>query len=502
MSAGIAYAGARSDRHFGDWNPILSDVNDEIAADGRDLSARAWDLFRNDPHARAMVTTLVGMVLGPEGLPFRSLYSEDDKPETSEREADVRRQVEALIRKATLRRRFDASGQLTRREMSAAMLVARIVHGDAFAVRVFKPDRPDAFLGTCWRLIDPARVSNPNDGADTPTMIGGVELDGDGCPIAIHVRSTHPNQVRVAGEYTWTRIPFYGPDGSRNVIHFKRSDRPDQVRGVSEFASNIRLIKYLADITWFWVIAKKMQASNCVIVEVDDPAAAARADKNGAVLAGSVGIKPGMKYYVKTGTKVHLVNTQFQGNDFRDFRNSLLEPATASWGLPYEMVLHVLTGTNLAASRAALGQGDLTAQRWRSELIAQVEQPWNESILWEAREFRAIDFGRADFDQIVRGRYVPPPKVDPDRLKTAQAARAWADLGRSLSSIYGEAGYSFEEEIRQRAADNTLMQAQGVDIGRETVAEAIVSEPTEPAKAENPADAGAGTEAEAQEAQP
>lgn len=470
MSAGLAYTGAASNRFFGDWSPVLSDVNDEIAQDGRDLAARAWDLYRNDPYARALVVTLVGGVLGPEGLPFRSLYAVDDASDTTDDEKATRREIEGVIRRATLRKRFDAGGQMTRREMSAAMLVSRIVHGDAFAVRVFKPDRPDAYQGTCWRLIDPARVSNPNDAQDTDKIIQGVELDGDGAPVALHIRSTHPNLVRTSGAYKWTRVPFYSADGSLNAIHFKRSDRPDQVRGVSEFASNIRILKYLSDITWFWVIAKKMQASNCIIIECDDPKAAAAADRNGAVLTGAAGIKPGMKYYVKTGWKIHLVNTQFQGADYKDFRNANLEAAAAPWGIPYEMALCVLTGTNLSASRAALGQFDQTCQRWRAELVHQVEQPWHESILREAHAFKTIRFGTTDFDLISKGRYLPPPKIDPDRLKTAQAAREWILLGRSLSSVFGEAGYPLEEEVAQRAQDNAYMEDQHVSTAGQSAA--------------------------------
>lgn len=491
---GLAYSGSAKNRLFGDWQPLMWDVNDEYSLDGQTLAARAWDLYRNDPYAKAMVSTLVGMIIGPEELRVRSLFAVDDEADTTEAERGARRDIESVIRRATLRRRFDAGGQLTRREMSATMLVNRIVHGDAFAIRLFKPDRPDAYQGTCWRLIDPIRVSNPHDAPDTDRLIQGVEIDPDGAPVAVHVRSAHPNLIRASGGYRWKRVPFYGPDGSLNVIHYKKTDRPDQVRGVSEFSANVRMLKYLSDITWFHVVAKKMQASNCIIVEVDDPEAAAAADRNGALLAGSVGIKPGMKYYVKTGTKISLVNTQYQGTDLEAFTDQILKAACATWNIPYDFVLYVLTGTNLSASRAALGQMDMTAQRWRAELIAQVEQPWNESILREAQSFGGLKVGTDDFDLISRLRYIPPPKISPDRLKDAQAARAWVDLGRSISGVYGEAGYPFEEEIAQRAQDNAYMEAQGVSISAESIAERIVTEP-----AAGASDAAAGGSAQPQD---
>jgi len=463
MSAS-AYAGADRGRLFGDWQPWLWEVNDELIADGDALAARAWDLFRNDTYSRAMVMTLVGHIVGPMGLPWRSTYQSDDSEDTSESELIDRRSLENYVRRATKGIRFDAGGMMSWRQMTAAMLICRIVAGDAFAVRCFKPGRPDAYRGTCWRLIDPARVCNPNDGIDTERLVRGIELDFDGVPIAIHVRSSHPAIRRASAAATWQRIPFYSATNRRNVIHFARRDRPDQIRGVSEFASNIRHLKYLADVTWYWVVAKKLQASNCIIVECAAPAAAAAKDRNGALLNGTHGIKPGMKYYVETGTKVHLVNANFQGADYKDFRNANFESACAPWGLPYELVLHSLTGANLSAARAAIEQFHLTTDRWRADLSECVLQPWVESIILDGLEMGDISPQNPDPERVSEGRFVPPPKISPDRLKDANAAKAWVELGRSFASVYGEAGYAFEPEIAQRRLDERLMESQGIAI--------------------------------------
>jgi lambda family phage portal protein len=482
MGSGQSFKGAGFDRIYSGWNAQSYDVNDEIWLDGDTLSARAWDLYRNDPYAHAMVETVVGGILGPAGLVPRSLFQADEDPDTSDEERQVRRQIEACIRRATMRRRFDAGGTLTFREMCAAMIRGRFVGGNSWAVRVFKPGRPDAYQATCWRLIDAARVCNPFGCQNTPTLFQGVEMDGDGNPIAIQVESVHPNLMRQFGERKWTRIPIYGPDGSLNVVHYRSPARAEQILGVSEFSSNIQSLKYLSDVTQFWVVAKKMQAANAIIIECDDPVAAVRADRNGALLSGTVGIKPGMKYYVKTGWKTTFMNTNFQGADYKEFRNANLEAACAPWNLPYEFVLHSLTGANLSSSRAALLQFYTRMQQLQDELVAQVIQPWLDSILREEMAFGTIDFMGADFEMISRMRFIRPPRVWPDPLKEAQAAKAWLELKRSYSGVFGEAGIPFEEDMTQRAQDDAFMKAQGVA-------------PLEPEEAPQPAPADANTPA-------
>src|SRR5437763_1798929 len=84
----------------------------------------------------------VTMSLDASGLTPRSLYQEDADPTTSDTERAARRAINTSLRKAYTGYRFDAVGQLSRREMSVVMLTSCIVAGDAFAIRLWNPDRP------------------------------------------------------------------------------------------------------------------------------------------------------------------------------------------------------------------------------------------------------------------------------------------------------------------------------------------------------------------------
>lgn len=474
-------------RFYADWLSTLIDANDDVARNLVTDNARAWDLWRTDPYYRALVETEVELVVGPDGLRFRSLYQEDTSLDTDPSEQKTRANIDAIVRRATARNRLDATGLLTWREMSEQVYRSKKVTGMGYAVRVWRPRRPDAYQGTAWRLIDSARVSNPGHGADTRTMFQGHELDADGREVAIWVQKTHPNLVRTAPINEWVRIQIYNDDGSRNVVIARNTARPESIRALGSASAVMLYLRMLQGTTEAWAIAKRIQASYGLMIKTGDPEGAARDDRYGAQLTGKVPIKPGMRYY-HNHDSIEPLNFNFQGGDYEGFRNPIIEAVCAAEGLPFEMVLKRLTKTNMASSRAALLTAYQFARREQNGQIATVESHWIDSILREAVARDILTPHSDDWDEVSRGRWLRAPRVWPDPLKEAQAARAWMDLGRSPTSIYDEAGLDFEHEIMQTAQDRRFMEAQGVSIAKKTIAERIVTEPTSPVPSEDEQD--------------
>lgn len=472
------YNGAASTRFFADWNLTQTDPNDDFAFDHQSLSARAWDLWRNDPYYHALIETEVEGVVGPDGLRFRSLYQEDDSRDTDATEQTHRTQIDAAVRRATARNRLDAGGAMTYPEMSEHTFRSAKVVGDGYGVRVWKPSRHDAYQGTAWRIVDAARVCNPGYGANTDRMFEGHELNADGVTVAIHVQKSHPNITRIAPSSDWMRIPIYGPDGQRQVTHRRNGCRPEQIRGLGSAAPVLLYLRMLQGTTEAWAIAKRIQASYALMIKTEDPKEAARGDRHGAVLSGTVPIKPGMRYY-HNHDEVTPLNFNFQGNDYEMFRNPIIEAVCAAEGVPYEVVLKRLTKSNMASSRAALLTYYQFCRREQNRQIGSCESVWIESIIREELARDRLALRSEDWDEITRGRWLRAPRVWPDPQREAQAARAWVDMGRSMTSVYDEAGFDFEDEILQRARDNSFMEAQKVSISGETIGERIITEPRE-----------------------
>lgn len=458
-----AHAGAGMTRLLADWQTILGDPNDDWSYDASTLAARAWDLVHNDANARAMVECMDLGVLGTCGLQFRSQFQSDAAAETSPEERAYRRAIEAAISRVSSRTQLDAGDQLTRRNLSAQLLVSMVVSGDGFAIRTWRP-RPGASQGQRWRVIAPERVSTPDDRSDDERMFQGIELDADGVPVAIHVQDRHP-QARVAGgaaKRTWTKVPIYAPNGQRNVIHRFKPQRPGQLRGFSWFAPLIILAQHLSKTAEAFVVAKRIQACNPAVLQTDNPKELAAAAAQGSLMGPNLKWKPGMVAVSSRDNAITFPSWQFNGQDYGSFIDMNLRSFTASWGLPFQFVLQQLTDANLAAAQVALDQADKTFSRHQDDHIEQVETHIDEAIVREEIARGRLDLPTDDVALILAGRYQRPRRADANRQRTREAAKAFVDMGGSRSTAFAEMGYEFEDEIRQRAQDDAFMDAQGV----------------------------------------
>jgi hypothetical protein len=317
-------------------------------------------------------------------------------------------------------------------------------------------------------------------------MFQGHELDADGREVAIHVQKSHPNIQRIAQSSEWQRIPIYDADGMRQVTIRRNGGRPEQIRTVGCGAPVILYLRMLQGTTEAWAIAKRIQASYALMIKTEDPAAAAQGDRYGSVLSGNVPIRPGQRYY-HNHEKVEPLNWQFQGTDYEMFRNPIIEAVCAAEGVPYEMVLKRLTKSNLASSRAALMTAYQFGKREQNRQIKSTEYHWAASLTMEDVARGNVSARTEDRDVITNYKWKRPPRPWPDPQKEANGVRAWIDMGHSYSSAYDEVGKDFEEEIRQRARDQRLIEAQGLDLSSETASERIRTEPQDVAAVDDPA---------------
>lgn len=490
-----SHQGAWRDRLQGRWRIWEYDPNDDWIFDAVALGNRAADLVRNDPVMSAlMVSKLIG-THGSEGLKFRSLYQEDASQETSPAEAVIRGELEDEIRQSSCGTQLDASGIMTRRELEEALDENATVYGECWAIRQFIPNRVGARIATCWRLIRHDRVCNPPNRVDGDNLYQGIELDDNGAPVAVWFGP--PRRFGIVYHIEdFTRVPWYGPDGARNVIHRIGKRVPGAYRGISMFSSNIFMAKQTKGLLDAQVVAKRIQACHPIFIECDDPKAAAAADKNGAVWGPNTTMEPGKVYYVGHGNAVHFSSWQFQGADMKAFLDTLYRNQFSAWGMPIDVVLAQLGNTNMAASRSAWLQYYRQCTRWQDDHREQVSKIIDESIIREAVARGRIKTPLTDWNRIMIGRYVRPPRSMPDPLKEAMAVKEWASLGRDLTGLFAESGVDFRESIMERAMNDKFLEAQGVtiDLGAPAPpADAANDDPAAPQPSEDPDQDPAGS---------
>jgi len=236
-------------------------------------------------------------------------------------------------------------------------------------------------------------------------------------------------------------------------------------------------------------VAKRLQACLGMIVAVDDPVAAAKADRNGVAWTKDTRIEPGKTYYVKKSTVVTPFDFKYNGADYEAFTNALLAAICAAFGpgIPWQFVLQQLTKGNMASSRAAL------MQAWRSFRREQVDHEHELRIV--IKNYIAEDLARGrivlptgdDLELACRGYFIPPQRLTTDDYREMQGAelkRSVFGVSRStLAREYG--GYDLDDERIQDAEDQASDERAGVT----RPATPTSGNPTDPADPDDDGDA-------------
>jgi lambda family phage portal protein len=244
-------AASGSDQVMAAWHPGTTEPNTTHAWENRTIVDRARDLVTNNPYADAAVTTRVGMVVGT-GLRWAPRHEVmaarlGIKPDVASEIATQAQQCFESWADDPLAR-CDWERDLSFNEMIVLAARHEYIDGDGIAVMRFDK-RPDWKFGTSMQVMDPDRLSNPIGRMNDASFINGIETDGR-MAVAYHFRDAHPADWTAIGkQYSWSKVPVSEPWGRPIVIHVRDKRRAGQKRGVSRFASSMKLFKQLDQYT-------------------------------------------------------------------------------------------------------------------------------------------------------------------------------------------------------------------------------------------------------------
>lgn len=243
-------------REMSNWLPWIRSPDSEINQFRDRMVARTRDLVRNDGWASGAVSQILDSTIGgnyrilakPD---YRALSYHDPAFDTQWAD-EFRRAAEAIWRNYAndLGHYNDVSRQLTASQQFRLALGHKLMDGENLLVAYWLPERIGfgaARYATAFQVVDPDRLSNPNQMVDTKYMRGGVELDDYGVPLGYYIRRAHQNDWYNAIEsMEWDYVAREDDDGWRRVIHDFDRVRTGQSRGVSVFAPVISRLKMLA----------------------------------------------------------------------------------------------------------------------------------------------------------------------------------------------------------------------------------------------------------------
>ena len=475
LAVGGGYTGARVDRAaLSRWLTTGGSPTADIISDLPALRARSRDQMRNAPLALGAINTTVSHVVGT-GLaltpaPSAALLgiSED---EASAWAANTKLRFDIWAKSTDC----DVARQLNFYGIQDLGFRTMLESGDTFVItpRIARAGRPARLA---LQLVEADRVCNPNRGANTETLIDGIEISPEtGEAVAVQVARRHPGDRQFKKTNEWDRVAMRGDStGRRNVLHLFKPLRPGQVRGVPLIAPILEPLKQLAAWTDNELNAAVTSSLFSVFVKMDPDAFDNLFDEDaqGAIVENAgrwTGkMESGQAINLLPGESIETSSPGRPNPEFDPFWSAIVRQIGMALDLPFE-VLTMHFQSSYSAARAALLMAWKTFRARRDMLATYLCQPVYE--LWLADEvaegrisapgFFASDVTRAAWcEAIWTGD--GPGSIDP--VKEVDAAQKRVDLGistKDAESILHD-GIGWQAKHNQRVKEISAEKRDGI----------------------------------------
>ena len=359
------------------------------------------------------------------------------------------------------RRWYDWSWQVRLADKLRIATEAKVLDGEAFALLFTNPRLDDRGVQLDLRLIEADQVASPawdyrNTVTPDGSLVDGIELDRYGNVLAYHILNGHPGSNYLLGVTEYERVD------ERFVLHWFRSTRPGQYRGLSELTPCLRLTANMRRYTEAVIRAAEIAADLAAFVHSNSPAATV--DEVDPFAA--IEIEKGTLTTLPEGWDVSQLKAEQPTNTHSAFTRTILGEIARGVNLPYHKAAFDASSYNFSSARLDSNLHDQNVRVDRDE----VERAWLDRL------FRAwLDEALLVPGLIPEG--LPPATawnwswvgdghegVDP--VKEANAAETKLQgLTTSLAAEYAKQGKQWDVELRQIAAERQLMGDLGLSFG-------------------------------------
>ncbi|WP_029604978.1 phage portal protein [Kozakia baliensis] len=489
--------------HMLAWNPLLWSPDIELNIYRDRIVSRIRDLVRNDGWASGTITRVLDNAIGGS---FRAISKPDYRALSVKTgyafdaawADEWGREVDSHWRSfAEDENRYcDVGRRLTFTQLCWTAMRHDLIDGDALAQICWLPERIGegrAEFATCINLIDPDRLSVPQNNWDMKHIRGGVQIDDWGAPVGYHIRRAHQGDWFAAAEtQQWDYIPRETEWGRPNVVHHFQTERAGQHRGgAGILAPVVQRLKMLIKYDGTELDAAIVNAIFGAYVEspydqemVGDALGAGQMsayqnlrldhhDASGAAMLGNVRMP-----LLAPGEKINTVSAARPNSNFDAFESAVLRNVASGAGVSAMQVSNNWSDVNYSSARAAMLEAWKTMARRRQNFAQGFASPMRSAWLEECVSLYDLPMPRGvprDF----LARHFPDLKTPLARCKWLGPGRGWIDpvaerkgsimaLDAGLTTLEEEiaenSGADWEETLDQRAVEIARYKQHGIPL--------------------------------------
>ena len=340
------------------------------------------------------------------------------------------------------------------------MRLARASDGEAFALLIDNA-AIEAPVKLDLRLIEADRVAAPTMALSQPRYIDGIAVDRSGNPVAYDILRQHPGD-----DEFWT-LADHDTVGAEFVIHYFRSERPEQYRGIPDITPALPLFAQLRRYTLAVLSAAETAAEFAGILYTDAPAGG-EADQ--AEPFEPIELEKRMLLTMPGGWKMGQLKAEQPATSYKEFKEEILNEIARCLNMPFNVAAGNSREYNYASGRLD-HQTYYKSIRVEQSILARtaldhIFRAWiREAVLIEGYLPESMRTLNADLSH--SWMWDGNEHVDPAKEANAQATRL-ASHTTTLATEYARQGRDWETELRQRAKEAALMQELGLRVPDET----------------------------------
>lgn len=227
---------------------------------------------------------------------------------------------------------------------------AKAVDGEAVAKLSFREKLPTP-VKLFVRPVEADQLTTPHLIPWRDNELDGIELDGDGEPLAYWLLKRHPGDTSFWGDSL--KAERYNPS---SIVHLFRADRPGQYRGIPELTPALRLFSQLRRYTLAVLAAAETAADFAAVIQTSNPPGTdgLGPDDSGGVSAEALDtfeLAQRMVTVLPDGYSLGQIKAEQPTTTYGEFKREILAEAFAALCMPYNVGAHDSAGSNFASSK-------------------------------------------------------------------------------------------------------------------------------------------------------
>ncbi len=393
-----AAGGGRRASSFGSFGR----VGPETLAAATSVRSRARHAYANQGYIKNAVDGMVAEIVGA-GIEATSAH-----PDTA-----LRPLIDSAF--ADPCDAIDAEGRTDLHGLTAAMVRAEIIDGEAFAVLEESPEGVRLRQIPCEFVDESMTRELPNGGY----IAAGIEFDTWGRRQAYHVRPGRPTD-QFSGHYAAIRVP------ASQMLHLFRPLGPGQVRGVSQLAPILLPAADLDALLDALLVGAKTAAMLAgFVTDQSQVGAVPFPEAQGAI--ADISLEPGVVRILPPGHDIKFT-APAQAAEGVAFAKLILGQLSAGLGVPQHLMDGDLRGANYSSLRAGLLPFRAKVEQYQYHaLIPQVLDPIFKRVITHAVLSGRLDV--PDLAPALKAEWLPPRPLQVDPAKDVAALKALLELG-------------------------------------------------------------------------